>query len=110
MTKKESLFYLVQRYCVGEYEIPTFCDAFFEIYYPDRPIDELTESEFGIFEKMAKTVDRFSEFESDHKMCPNAFSTEEEVDAAIREAAKELERESPDYMDYIKRGSKCKRR
>lgn len=41
--KKESLFYLVRRYCVGEYEILTFCDAFYEIYYPDRPIDECVQ-------------------------------------------------------------------
>ena len=97
MTKKESLFYLVQRYCVGEYEIPTFCDAFYEIYYPDRPIDELTESEFRIFEKLSRIVERFSEYESDHKMCPGFYRTEEEVDAAVREAAEELERESADY-------------
>ena len=106
MTKKESLFYLVQRYCVGEYEIPTFCDAFFEIYYPDRPIDELTESEFRIYDKLGEIIARFSEHESDHKMYPGVYRTKEEVDTAIREAAEELERESPDYMDYIKRGSK----
>ena len=51
-------------------------------------------------------MERFSEYESDHKMCPGFYRTEEEVDAAVREAAEELERESPDYMDYIERGSK----
>ena len=83
MTKKEELYYLLNAFKNGKYDVITFCDVFDSVFYPDVPVDELSAFELKKFEDLAKIVVRFSQYEEDHKLCPNAYFTEEEVNAAI---------------------------
>jgi len=83
LTKKEELYYLLKAFKRGEYDVILFCDVFEDIFYPDVPVDELSAFELEKFKDLAKIVVRFSQYEEDHKLCPNAFRTVEEVNAAI---------------------------
>ena len=83
MTKKEELYYLLKAFKNGKYDVITFCDVYDSVFYPDVPVDELSAFELEKFGDLAKKVVRFSQYEIDHKLCPNAYFTEEEVSAAI---------------------------
>ncbi|MCL2284977.1 MAG: hypothetical protein FWC32_01270 [Firmicutes bacterium] len=90
MTKKQQLYYLLEAFQRGEYDIATFCDVFYTIFYPDIPSDELTTSELSAFEALGRIVARFSPYEEDIKLHPNAFYTEDGVKNAIEVAYSEL--------------------
>jgi hypothetical protein len=83
MTKKQQLYYLLEAFYHGKYDIATFCNAFEEVFYPDVPSDELTAFELAQFEALAEIVVRFSPFEGDIKAYPNVYRTEAEVKNAI---------------------------
>lgn len=88
MTKKEQLYYALNQYIAGKYKTNDFCDAFYNVYYPDVPVDELSESELAVFDKLAYAISRFSNYEEDFKRCPKAFVSE----AEIKEIALETQR------------------
>ena len=89
MTKKQELYYLLNAFKRGEYEISTFCKVFEDIFYPDVPKSELSVYELEKFEDMAKIIVRFTPYEEDLKL-PNVYYNEEEVRAAIEIAYVEL--------------------
>ena len=75
MTKREQLYYLLEAFKRGEYDIPTFCIAYEHVFYPDIPYDELTHSELAVFEALGEVVDWFSPYEDDLKAHPKSFHT-----------------------------------
>jgi hypothetical protein len=90
MTKKQQLYYLLKAYYRNEYDIPTFCSAFEEVFYPDIPKKELTSFELSQFEAWAGVVVRFSSFEEDLKNYPGVYNTESDVKKAIEKAYSKL--------------------
>ena len=94
MTKREQLYYLLEAFKRGEYDIPTFCIAYDHVFYPDIPYDELTHSELAVFEALGEVILRFSQYEDDFKACPKAFYTAREVETAIQKASSDLSRQS----------------
>ena len=86
MTKKEQLYYLLDAYKKKQYDIPTFCRIFEDIFYPDIPKDELTAFELIQFEALGDIVARFSPFEEDLKTYPKVYHTEADVINAIKTA------------------------
>lgn len=90
MTKKQQLYYLLEAFNQGEYNVPTFCQAFEEVFYPDVPVNELTDFELKQFDALAAIVVRFSPFEEDLKAYPKVYHTVEEVKIAIRETSSKL--------------------
>jgi len=90
MTKKQQLYYLLDAFERGEYDIATFCDAFDTIFYPDIPSDELTSFELSQFEALGNVVVRFSPYEDDFKSCPGAFYTEDDVKNVIKTTYSQL--------------------
>jgi len=85
LSQKEQLYYLLKAYKQGKYDIATFCSAYYDAYYPDKPDDSLNELEIYQFEKLADVVSRYTSFEDDLRTCPKAFASGEEIDNAIRE-------------------------
>lgn len=83
MTKKQELYYLLKAYKRDEYDINTFCDVYLDMFYPDRPVNELSEFELEKFNGLAEIISRYSQYEEEHKLYPNVFSTEKEVRTAI---------------------------
>ena len=93
MTKKEQLYYMLKAFKLGEYDIATFCDAFEDVFYPDRPKDELTLQEWEWFNRLGDIVVRYSPYLKDTKLYPKAYYTDEEVKKAIEKAYSELIKE-----------------
>ena len=94
MTKREQLYYLLEAFKRGEYDIPTFCEAYEDVFYPDIPYDELTHSELAVFKALGKVIVRFSPYEGDFKAYPGAFHTAKEVETAIQKASSDLSKQS----------------
>ena len=94
MTKKEQLYYLLLAFKRGKYDIPTFCEAYEGVFYPDVPRDELTPSELAVFEALGEVVARFSPYEDDLKTYPGAYHTAKEVETAIQKASSDLGKQS----------------
>jgi hypothetical protein len=90
MTKKEQLYYLLEAYAKGEYEVQTFCHAFEEVFFPDIPADELTTYELEVFEELGEKVARFSPFEEDLKKYPKTYFSSIAIDQAITESRVKL--------------------
>jgi len=86
MTKHQQLFYLLEAFNRGEYDVKTFCEAFEGVFYPDVPRDELTAFELSQFEALGEIVVRFSPFEEDLKAYPKVYNTETDVINAIQTA------------------------
>ena len=87
MTKKEQLYYLIDEFVHGRYDVETFCRAFEDVFYPDIPRGELNADELAVFTELAETVSRYTPFVEDQKAYPMAYRTEEEVREAISKAA-----------------------
>ena len=79
------LYYVLEEYIAGNYDTVTFCYTFFNLFYPDRPKDKLTESEFVQFEKLAKATSRFSPYDEDFKNYPNAYISAKEIEKIAME-------------------------
>ena len=94
MTKREQLYYLLEAFKRGEYDIPTFCEAYEDVFYPDIPYDELTHSEVAVFKALGEIVARFSRYENDFKAYPKVYRTAEEVETAIQKASSDLSKQS----------------
>ena len=90
MTKQQQLYYLLEAFPRGEYDVKTFCKAFEDVFYPDIPKDELTTAELSQFEALGEVVVRFSPYEEDHKAYPKAYHTETDVKKAIETASSKL--------------------
>lgn len=84
MTKKQQLYYLLKAFYHREYDVPTFCRAFEEVFYPDIPSDELTAFELAQFKSLAEVIVRFSPFDGDLKAYPKVYCTEAEVENSVR--------------------------
>ncbi len=90
MTKKQQLYYLLEAFSQGQYDVEKFCKAFEEVFYPDVPYDELVPDELMAFEGLAEIVVRFSPFSEDLKAYPKVYRTEDEVRKAINATADKL--------------------
>lgn len=90
MNIKSKLYYLLREYVAGNYETETFCVAMCDLFYPDTPKGELSNTEYNEFEKLAYISARFSPYENDHIICSNAFATEQEVHGIALEVYQKL--------------------
>lgn len=94
MTKREQLYYLLEAFKRGEYDIPTSCEAYQDVFYPDVPRDELTHSELAVFDALGEIVARFSPHEDDFKAFPGFYRTAKEIEIAIQMASSDLSKQS----------------
>jgi hypothetical protein len=94
MTKREQLYYLLLAFKRGKYDIPTFCEAYEGVFYPDVPRDELTHSELAVFEALGEVIVRFSPYEHDLEAYPGVHRTAKEVETAIQKASSDLGKQS----------------
>ena len=85
MDKRSQLYYLVNEYVAGNYCTDAFCDAFYGVFYPNEPKDQLSEFEYLEFKKLACATARFSQYEEDFINCPNAYVSESEIRAIAKE-------------------------
>ncbi|WP_256002774.1 colicin immunity domain-containing protein [Pedobacter deserti] len=76
---KRRLYWLINKYLNNEIDERTFCDEFYYSYSLELNNEELTDIERKMFYELDLVVSRFSEFESDHELDINAFSTVEEL-------------------------------
>ena len=90
MTQKEQLYYLLKAFKKGEYDVQSFCEAYYDIYYPDTPRKEMNVEEFEQFDNLANIVARYSPFEEDRIACPNAFFTDNDVNKVIIKTCNKL--------------------
>ena len=90
MDKRQQLYYLLNGFVKGSYDIVSFCKAFEEIFYPDIPQGELTLFELKRFEALGDIVVRFSPFDEDLKMYPDIYKSGKEVEKAIHHAIEDL--------------------
>lgn len=90
MEKREELYYILKEYLSNRYTSTVFADVMFNAFYPDRPIDALSEAEFEEFNRLAEAVSRFSRYEEDFINCPNAFVSSEELFSTATEVYQNL--------------------
>jgi len=90
MKKREQLYYLIKEYSKGQYTIKDFCEVFEEVFFPDKPSNELSPYELTVFEMLASEISRFSPYPEDIRKYPNVYKTEEDVRLAIEAAMNKL--------------------
>ena len=94
MTKKQQLYYLLKAFKKEEYDIATFCDELtLALYFESGGINELDDYEREYFDILGKIANRYSPFEEDYKLYPNAFSTSEEITRVFQEIYPKLIKE-----------------
>lgn len=97
MTKRQQLYYMLEEFIRGGYDVSTFCDAYHDVFYPDIPYEELSEFELHHFEALGKVTARFSPHKEDHELCPGAFFTENDVIKTISLVYSTLVSEGEDW-------------
>jgi len=90
MTKKQQLYYLINEYYNCNYDTVTFCNTYYDVFYPNIPTDELSEFELDEFKEIGKVVSRFSQYKEDFTNCPNAFYNEDDVKSIVEAVYKKL--------------------
>lgn len=90
MTAREQLFFLLKEFSEGKYTVPSFCDAFEDVFFPDIPRDELNYHEIDLFEKLGEIIARYTPYEDDLRKYPGVYKSETEVKSAIKFVLSEL--------------------
>jgi hypothetical protein len=87
---KQRLYWLIDEYLAGNIDESTFCDEFYYSY--DLEIDNniLNNNEQQAFSELSKITSRFSQYEEDHKLDEQAFSTVSELRHKIIETKGKL--------------------
>ena len=85
MTVKEQLYYLIEKYHVGEYDTMTFADQFDIIYAHQSDEANLEQEEHELFYDLFRIVGRYSPFEEDHQKYPGVYYTDEDVKTKAEE-------------------------
>lgn len=87
---KKRVYWLIDQYLSGKINAKVFCDEFYYSYDLEINSKSLTELEHKAFSDLSTVAGRFSEFEEDHKNCPKAFFTEEELRQKVIETKNTL--------------------
>lgn len=87
---KRRLYQLMEMYLANVIVSSVFCDEFYYCYCLRIDIADLTEKEKQLFEEIEEISSRFSPYEEDHKMAPNAYTTEKELYGKVAEVQKML--------------------
>lgn len=96
-TDKRRLYWLLDKYLHNDINERTFCDEFYYCYSLELDRETLTDAEKDAFYELDKVVSRFSEYESDHKLDANAFSTSKDLMKKSIETKEKLEGYKPIY-------------
>jgi hypothetical protein len=92
---KLKLFWLINQYFLGKIDEPTFCDEFYNSYDLEINKETLSDVEQQTFAELSKVSSRFSQYEEDHKLDSQAFSTVQELRQKIIETKEKLQGQSP---------------
>ncbi|TDQ12024.1 hypothetical protein [Pedobacter metabolipauper] len=76
---KRRLYWLIDEYLTGKINDVTFCDEFYDSYDLEIVNESFNEVEKIVFYELSQVASRFSQYESDHELDANAFSTSQEV-------------------------------
>jgi len=84
---KRRLFWLMKCYLDGLISESTFCDEFYYSYDLEirRSSNTLCQKEFSLFEELDAISSRYSPYQSDHKLDPQAFTTKQQLKDKIYE-------------------------
>lgn len=82
---KRRLYELIEMYCSGSITASFFCDEFYYSYCLEINSDIFSKVEQECFSELEKVSSRYSPYEEDYKLDPNAFSTEAELKQKIIE-------------------------
>jgi hypothetical protein len=78
MDSKEKLYYIIDKYIKGEYDINSFCDKFTVIYDIETDYDTLNIIENSLFGELCELTARYSPFEDDLEI-ENVYVNQEQV-------------------------------
>jgi len=90
---KHRLYWLIDQYLSSEIDESTFCDEFYYVFDLGIDYSTLSETEYQTFEELDSVSSRFSEFENDHKIAPQAFKTAQELREKIIETKERLKKQ-----------------
>ena len=79
MNPKARLMYLLKHFYMENYDIIDFTNEFHRIYTFEVDYSELSENERQLLSELYSIVGRFTEFEEDLKMYPNAYFSKDDV-------------------------------
>lgn len=88
---KKRLYWLMDQYVLKKISAPTFCNEYYYCYSLELDTDTLDSREKEAFYALTNVVDRFSEFEEDHKKLPGVYFTEDQLQKKVLETKKILE-------------------
>lgn len=87
---KRRLYWLIDQYLSGQIDESIFCDEFYYSYDLEIESNTLDDTESMLFAKLSQVSSRFSKYQDDHELDPNAFSTIEELKQKIIETREKL--------------------
>lgn len=96
---KRRLYWLIDEYLTGKINDVTFCDEFYESYDMEIASEALNEVEKIAFNELSQVASRFSQYESDHELDANAFSTSKELMQKSIETREKLEGCRPNLLN-----------
>ncbi len=94
INNKKLLYQLMDLLISRKIDEKTFCDEFYCLYNLNLDLLGLAEQEYLAFSELDKIVSRFSEYEEDHKLDAQAFTTKEEVRKKIIETKEKLNKKN----------------
>jgi hypothetical protein len=83
LTVKEKIKYLISEYNDGNYTTNDFCDLYTNIFNFEIVKDDYTEEMYTKLQKLMQITSRYSPFEEDQKLDPNAFTKDIDVKKAL---------------------------
>ena len=95
---KRYIYNLINDYLESKIDEVALCDGMYSSYVHEIDETTLNDAESEVFSELEMVTKRFSEFDSDHKLDPKAFTTKEEVKKAVIEAKKKLQERCPNIL------------
>lgn len=88
---KKYLYWIMEQYSLGILNENEFCEAFYYSYNLEIENEKLSLLEKKVFSELSQVVSRFSQYEEDHKLDINAFTTVADIKNKIIESRTKLE-------------------
>ena len=91
MNVKEQIIYVMRKYAEGEYDTKSFCEALGTLYYFEAGGHRFFHGEEKLLlDELVAVTERFSPYEEDYRVIPNAYFSEEQVKKKFNEIAAQL--------------------
>jgi len=90
MQGRDKLLYLIKHYKCGDYSVKDFCNLYTNTFNLEVDKGDLSDDEWGHFERLMRVTSRFSPYEDDLRNYPKVYTDSNIVNDTLKKLCEKL--------------------